>query len=163
MDRQTDGRTIRLLDALDGPFRPGAKNWNPINFNVINIMETELPSLVMERISFLRNSKIWPDLSMIEYTKLDHYWFSCKTKGSTALTCIWMVLTAVTRFFSFLCNVYSPSDSSNRVVVPVCEPLATRRPCSCTRILCNGSSHTYKYKPIIFMTINKNENGFKTI
>ena len=25
-DRRTDGRTIRLLDALGGPFRPGHKN-----------------------------------------------------------------------------------------------------------------------------------------
>ena len=54
----------------------------------------------------------------------------------------WHVLTAVTRFFSFLCSVYRPSDSSSSVVVPSLDPQATSRPCSCTRRLCKGTSHT---------------------
>ena len=48
----------------------------------------------------------------------------------------------MTRFFSFLCSVYRPSESSSSVVVPSLDPQATSRPCSCTRKLCKGTSHT---------------------
>lgn len=59
------------------------------------------------------------------------------------------LLTAVTRFFSFLCIVYSPSDSSSNVVVPSSEPHATNLPASCTRRLCRGTSHTWQHHTVI--------------
>lgn len=54
------------------------------------------------------------------------------------------LLTAVTKFFSFLWRVVKPSDNSKRVVVPEWDPQAISRPCSCTLRLCRGSSQTYR-------------------
>lgn len=58
------------------------------------------------------------------------------------LSLLYVVRTAVTKFFSFLWSVYRPSESSNNVVVPEWDPQAINRPCSCTLRLCKGSSQT---------------------
>lgn len=45
-------------------------------------------------------------------------------------------------FFSFLCRVHSPFETSSSVVVPSWEPQAMKHPLSCTRRQKRASSHT---------------------
>jgi len=45
--------------------------------------------------------------------------------------------------FSLRCSEVSADDSSSRVVAPLSDPVASKKPWSCARMLWSGSSQTY--------------------